>query len=1757
MLSAASFRPARLRPAPFWTRVLSGALIPLYVNLAVPIVPLGLAHALAAPSLVDDMLAAPAPAPLRTPASVKVNRQLPAGIVSSLPSLQFSSAPTDAELFQAHVLAEPFVPMPGAAVAAENAGLAKVISAFLANPDDLSGFERFAAQFPQSRWTASIRLNLGLRYFHTCYFTQAMASFEQAWRLSASAIEPRARAVADRAVAELIRMNARIGRVNVINSLFNEIADRTFIGADNETISSARAGLWRMENQPGKAFLCGPAALGNIYASLHPTEITPACILAAESTSKGFALSEVARLSQTAGLKLQMVRRMPGAALVAPAVLHWRVGHYSALLGIEDGIAHFTDPTFGEPNTHFIATQSAIDTEASGYMLISEGPLPAGYTLVSNAEGVAVFGKGDPTDADGTQTKDEDCATCPKPRPTPGMPVASAHLMLVSLKLVDTPIYYVPPVGPAVAFQLNYNQREASRPAIPDYANCGSQWLSGYSSFVDESVSGAQCTPTVRPLGGGSVAYAAFNNSTLPATPTQAGTVDATKRLLKVNAQTYERRSADGSKLVYGFRTGAGSTFRYFLTQVVDPAGNALVLGYDASKRLVAITDAIGQVTIVSYALAADPLKMTGVTDPFGRSCLFTYDAQGRLETLTDTLGLTSQVTYQGATTFIASLITPYGTNTYAFGETGLDRWLTLTDPEGGLERIEYRANTASLSNTVPVPLLPVGMLAYQFSQVYRNTFYWDKKASANAGDPASARIYHWLHMPSSAAVSGSLENTKEPLETARTFYNYQGQTSSLNLGTSYNLTKVGRVLDDGTTQLQQYVYNSFGHVTLYTDPVGRETTTIYDTNTIDATEVRQKTGPSGQYEVLAKATYNAQHLPLTVTDAAGQVTTNTYNLKGQLSTTTNAKGETTSFYYDPAGGANLTDLTKTGYLVALDGPLAGTADTTTFSYDGFGRLRTVTDSQGYTVTTDYDVFNRATVVTYPDATYQQIVYDKLDATQVRDRRGLWTKTAYDALRRPKSVRDPLNRFTLMQWCSCGSLTALTDADGRTTRWELDLQSRVTAKIFPDGTSHGLAYETNTSRLKSTTDAKGQTTNYQYFKDDRPSQVSYTGSAIATPTVSYTYDPYYPRVATMTDALGTTAYAFNPIPTSPTLGAGRLATIDGPLAADTIGYTYDQLGRTLTSSINAAANASSVLYDSLGRITSATNPLGTFGYNYVAATGRLDHVDYPNGQRTNYAYYPNSSAPDGNGDQRLQQIVNLRSGGANLSTYGYTYDKEGLIQTWSQQLDAAAALTSSFKYDAADQLTEATVPAVAGVKNYVYRYGKAGNRTSEQIDHAVTAASHNTVNQVTALSPTGPIRIEGTVNEPANITVNGQPAVLDATNKFSADVTLSPGTPTVAVAATDGTGNTATKNYQVTVNNGVARTLAYDLNGNLTADGTGRTYDWDAVNRLVKITQAGNVTEFVYNGQSQRVQEKLNGTLIKQWVWCGGAQPCEERDASNNVTKRFYGQGQLNGSTALFYTNDHLGSVREMTDTSGAVRARYNYDSYGRITKVSGDLEADFGFTGFYRHQATGLNLTLYRAYDADLGRWLSRDPIGESGGVNLYAYVKDNPVNYVDSYGLKIEFGSNSDVGAIIKAWKYVIANNPEAAAAFRQLGQSERVYLLTEGKGLADQFEYVTRTISWDSTAGINTGDCDKYISAALALYHEVAHAREYDTNPGRVIVTSRDPDPQYQYKEEARVITGEERRAANILHEPLRFDHNEHGTTRVSDPTKHSRP
>jgi RHS repeat-associated protein len=195
------------------------------------------------------------------------------------------------------------------------------------------------------------------------------------------------------------------------------------------------------------------------------------------------------------------------------------------------------------------------------------------------------------------------------------------------------------------------------------------------------------------------------------------------------------------------------------------------------------------------------------------------------------------------------------------------------------------------------------------------------------------------------------------------------------------------------------------------------------------------------------------------------------------------------------------------------------------------------------------------------------------------------------------------------------------------------------------------------------------------------------------------------------------------------------------------------------------------------------------------------------------------------------------------------------------------------------------------------------------------------------------------------------------------------------------------------------------------APGATRTNEWDAKDRLVAVN-AGNLrTEFTYDGLSRLValRQLTNGTEIsfRRFLW-NGNEICEERDAGGAVTKRFFPQGvELESGPSAgkyFYTRDHLDSIHELTDGTGSVRARYSFDPFGKRTQLSGDVTADFGFTGLLFAREANLTIALFRDYDHESGRWLSRDPLRlaeMTEGPNLYAYVGNNPINSYDRLGL------------------------------------------------------------------------------------------------------------------------------------------------------------
>jgi RHS repeat-associated protein len=401
-----------------------------------------------------------------------------------------------------------------------------------------------------------------------------------------------------------------------------------------------------------------------------------------------------------------------------------------------------------------------------------------------------------------------------------------------------------------------------------------------------------------------------------------------------------------------------------------------------------------------------------------------------------------------------------------------------------------------------------------------------------------------------------------------------------------------------------------------------------------------------------------------------------------------------------------------------------------------------------------------------------------------------------------------------------------------------------------------------------------------------------------TPNVAFSYDAYFPRLASMSDGAGATQYGYVG---GFSFGALQLqqecfVPTGASACASQIDYAYDGLGRRSARTVSGAGSET-FQYDALGRLTGHASDLGAFALSYLGQTGQIAQrrlLPFGSSLSTSWSYLPNS------GDRRLAGISNVGLSASQFSNFQFTTTPENLITSITQTSDVTAAAPSAISQ----------------------------------------TASYNALNQLTTLS---------------------------------------------------------------------GQALSYDSNGNLLSDGQ-RAYSWDAENRLVGIVypgQPGKATAFAYDGLGRRT--RITNTpagggspVATSYVWCG-SKLCQARDAGGALTREYLDEGEFApGSPALtaFYGVDQIGSVRRVFASTTNAPA-YDYDPYGNPLQATPPV-TDFTYAGLLNHPASGLSLATHRAYDPVVGRWISRDPIGEGtdAAANLYAYVGGQPTRLTDPSG-------------------------------------------------------------------------------------------------------------------------------------------------------------
>jgi len=514
----------------------------------------------------------------------------------------------------------------------------------------------------------------------------------------------------------------------------------------------------------------------------------------------------------------------------------------------------------------------------------------------------------------------------------------------------------------------------------------------------------------------------------------------------------------------------------------------------------------------------------------------------------------------------------------------------------------------------------------------------------------------------------------------------------------------------------------------------------------------------------------------------------------------------------------------------------------------------------------------------------------------------------------------------------------------------------------------------------------------------------------------------------MVDAAGTTTYAYDQV--------GQLLSEGGLWPNDSVSYNYANRLRTGMSiqAPNASPWSQSYGYDNARRLMTLSSPVGSFGYAYdPSKLQRVDQLTLPNGADITNTF-------DNLARMLSTKLVNSSS--AILDAYGYVYNQAGQRTSVTR----TAGDVVKYAYDNVGELKTALGKEIGGTTNrwqeqFGYAYDAVGNLYQRTNYSLLQTFGVNNLNELTTLTNNGQLTVAGSTTSPAtNVTVNSLASALYADRSFaSTNQSWVNGNNTYTAIAKDVYGRSSTNS--VTVSLQITNGFNYDTNGNLLSDGT-RNFAYDDENELISAWVANTWSNnFVYDGRMRRRIERDYGWIGGSWTETNevhfvydGNVVVQERNANNLPTVTYTRGNDLSGSlqgaggiggllartdmgqwigdnafASAFYHSDGNGNVTCMIYPNGSIAAKYLYDPFGNTLAQYGTLAGanNYRYSSKEWNANSGLYYYLYRFYDPNLQRWPTRDPIQEAGGLNLYRFVGNYPVNYIDPLGLLLTMPS------------------------------------------------------------------------------------------------------------------------------------------------------
>jgi RHS repeat-associated protein len=1098
---------------------------------------------------------------------------------------------------------------------------------------------------------------------------------------------------------------------------------------------------------------------------------------------------------------------------------------------------------------------------------------------------------------------------------------------------------------------------------------------------------------------------------------------------------TYIYTRGDGTAAVFSRNIPGGvqqqtNSQNYMLVSLTYPAGQALTYNYVAGAGLVSVTSSLGYQLRFTPGSSGTPSKVVAFNmssetcEPLAVSCTLagtwptisqdpvTGDIVGPLGPVHLTV-TNNQTTYQYNYTFPSGRQANY--TIYYDSTNNISHVMSFSDGKGTWT-YQYPAN-----GTVTLAFNPDNGTPHVYSWSSTNGLVALDQPTAGGG-PSTAYTYDSF----SRLTKVVLKDSSGTVVTESDYgYDARGNVTTMQRvsatpGSPATLTATASYpascANAKTCNQPDYTIDVRGKRTDYTyDPIHGGVTSV--TQPADANGVH----PQIRYSYTALSANYRNGSGATVSGTPVYLLTGTSQCTTTASCTNTADESKTTIAYGAndallptsvttaAGDGSVSSTTTTSYYPTgdkkiVDGPLAGSADTTRYYYDlarnvtgvigadpdGAGPLPRQASRATYNGDGQVTLAEAGTAGGQGDgdmATFQplQQVATSYDAqgrkaasaasaggTAVSQTQYSYTNGG--ALQ-CAAVRMNPAVYASLPASACTQGTAGASGPDRITRYSYDAQYRVTSVATAVGTAlerteFTKTYETD-AQVKTLTDANGNVTTFGYDGLRRPVTVNYPsptspGTSSSTDYEQIVYDAgSMPTQKRNRDGAWVT-YAYDDL--------GRVTSKAVPASASfaagyNVFYGYDLRGLLAYARYASPSGAGITnAFDALGRQKSTTTNMDgtarTITYQYDAA-GNRTAVNATTGYAMNFSYDPLSrmtALVDGN----FQQIVS------------FAYDAAGRRQTLA--LGPGGTSSQSYGYDGADRLTSLshTIGGTPGYQASSFTYNPASQIASRTTSNDALA-SNTAYNVSRGYSANG---------------LNQYAAAGGATFSY------------------DGNGNL--------VSDG-STSFVYDSENRLVSASGGKnaTLSYDPLGRLWQVSGPSGTTRFEYDGDRLLEEFDGSGNWVRLHAWGPGTdEPLVWYEATGGAVRRYLHA-------------DERGSIVAATDDSGTALGTNGYDAWGIPNATTIGAVGRFGYTGQAWLPDLGMYYYKARMYSPTLGRFLQTDPIGYAGGTNLHAYVGNDPVNRLDPQGTQCAGIGNAtctdapDLGPPIEVWGRRISEN------------------------------------------------------------------------------------------------------------------------------------